>query len=134
MAGMEYFRVFQCGAARLARDLLVVIAIGKQALEHFAPGGDVLLRDFRHGDHLFIEARFVLFDGMHGQEIRDAHHGLWDAADIGRHDRYTAQQRFENDARTRLGPQGRHQQYARALEQKIDIVNRGEYVYVRPRL
>ncbi len=125
-------RVLQRGAARLARDLLVVGAIGQQAGERLAPGSDVLSRDFRHRNHLLIEAGFVLFDGAHRQADRGRPSGLGDAADVGRHHRHAAQQRLQNDARARLGPQGRHQQHARAGEQQIDVVHGREQAYVGP--
>ena len=66
VAGVELARVLERGAARLTRDLVVVRAIGQQARECLAPGSDILLRDFRHGHHLLIEAGFVFFDGADG--------------------------------------------------------------------
>ena len=47
---------------------------------------------------------------------------------------HAAQQSFQNDARARFGPQGRHQEHARAGEQEIDVVNRREDADVGPRL
>ena len=82
-----------------------------------APRVEVLLRDFRHGDHLFVHSRCVLLDGANRQQIRDTHHGLGNTADIGRHHWHAAQQRFENDARARFRPQRRHQQHPRACQQ-----------------
>ena len=111
--------------ARFARDLLVVRAIGQQARRApRATGAMSCGGTSRDGHHLLVEARLVFLDRVHRQQVRDAHLGFGNSADIGGHHRHAAQHRFQDDARTRLGPQRRHQQHARARQQQVDVVHR----------
>ena len=52
--------------------------------------------------------------GCHRQQVRHSHLRFGNAADVGGHHRHAAQHRLQHDARTRLRPQRRHQQHARA--------------------
>ena len=120
----QVLRVVERRAARGARDLFVVRAVREQPLERLLPRPDVLRGHLRHRHHLLVHPRLVALDGPHRQQVGHAHLGFRDAAHVARHHRHAAQHGFEHDARTRLGPQRRHQQHARARQQLVDVVHR----------
>ncbi|MGO8777297.1 MAG: hypothetical protein ACLQHT_23720 [Terracidiphilus sp.] len=116
--------------ARRPRDPIVVRAVRKQAGQRIAPGGDVLRRHFRERGHLLVELGSVCGDGIDGQKVRHAHLSFGDAAHRRGHHGYAAEHGLQHHAGARFGPQGRHEQDARAREQLVVPVEPGDTVSV----